>query len=489
MTEEKIAKQGVRGVRQDGAVTIVAAVMILFLMTLMLIFAARSAIFDQRVSANETRQRIAFNRAEAAVDAMTEFIIAAASAPTSSSGWLRAADAGPWKACGGSVTGYCATPLTGGVGFYMHDVGSYVDNALGMDFTPLQTAMGAIDSGDTTATARVSAALQWDGGVSGDPPIFMVYGYGFSDCLNVGDADFDPVDDCLGQANVAKPLSIFPAIAGSPDVPLISKTSVTIAGNMSIVANPNAGGVGVPVTIWAKLGEVGVADGVTPGNGSWSTCEMQEWYGQDSLPDDAECPTQTCGCPDPSNNDLRREALSYADGNNTEKYFDILETSEADGFPADLFLDFFGVPRANYDEVKSTAQVFGDCSSLGPNSSGLIWITGDCAVTGNVTIGSLEDPVILVTAGSNNRLRGDQIFGVVFCTDVENSDALIDAGGGIHVFGAMIVDCTFQQSPGAGNLDLVYNPDVLAKLRDIGTVAPADGGWRDFDIPPFEPMP
>ena len=53
--------------RQTGGLTVFTAVMVLILLTLMIFYAARVGLFSQRISANEVRQKIAFNAAEAAV--------------------------------------------------------------------------------------------------------------------------------------------------------------------------------------------------------------------------------------------------------------------------------------------------------------------------------------------------------------------------------------------------------------------------------------
>ena len=50
--------------RQSGGITIFTGIFVLILMTLMLLYASRVGLFEQRVSSNEMRQKIAFHNAD-----------------------------------------------------------------------------------------------------------------------------------------------------------------------------------------------------------------------------------------------------------------------------------------------------------------------------------------------------------------------------------------------------------------------------------------
>ena len=62
--------------RQSGGITIFTGIFVLILMTLMLLYASRVGLFEQRVSSNEMRQKIAFHNAESAVDQGVEYLLA-----------------------------------------------------------------------------------------------------------------------------------------------------------------------------------------------------------------------------------------------------------------------------------------------------------------------------------------------------------------------------------------------------------------------------
>jgi len=63
-------------VRQRGVLTTFTGVMILVLLTLMMFFAIRVGVFEQRVSANDSRQKLAFHTAESGINHAKEFFLA-----------------------------------------------------------------------------------------------------------------------------------------------------------------------------------------------------------------------------------------------------------------------------------------------------------------------------------------------------------------------------------------------------------------------------
>ena len=59
--------------RQSGLVTTFTGILILVLLTLMMFFAMRVGVFEQRVSSNEFRQKRAFHAAESGIQHAKEF--------------------------------------------------------------------------------------------------------------------------------------------------------------------------------------------------------------------------------------------------------------------------------------------------------------------------------------------------------------------------------------------------------------------------------
>ena len=92
---------------QSGVLTTFTGVMILVLLTLMMFFAIRVGVFEQRVSANEMRQKDAFHAAEAGINQAKEFFRANGVLVASSNidlvstedGWLAGTSERRWQSC------------------------------------------------------------------------------------------------------------------------------------------------------------------------------------------------------------------------------------------------------------------------------------------------------------------------------------------------------------------------------------------------------
>jgi hypothetical protein len=355
-------------------------------------------------------------------------------------------------------------------------------------------------------TARVSVAMQFkkDGVVVGTPgggaqAYFVIYGYGFSDCSTA-----DDIASCQGEASVAIPFADFFALSNPPSVPYTAKSFFDPNGGLTIVAAPNGGGVGVPVSTWLNAKDGGLD--LSPGAGNWKTCEFDEWYEDEFLPDFALCENQdtngdglveqskpSCGCTDD-------EALTDPDKGATQPALDILVDPNFPGSTPDipdLFSTFFGPERIDYADIKESVRNIGDCSTanLNENSAGPYWVTGDCDIQANRQIGQYDTPVVLI-GEQDITINGATLFGLVYCTDApevaadgeinpfdeEGTNGVQLSGNGV-VYGAIVVDCgTFNVN---GTFDLVYNAEVIANANTSGGLGAVSAGWRDYDVPPF----
>jgi hypothetical protein len=479
---------------QKGGMTIFAAVVLLSLMTLMLVYASRTQMSEQRISANEYQQKLAFHAAETGVEQALEYMLAnsarvlsasPAAAPDGSGGtrpgWYNDG-ARLWTACPANpgLTHPCGGELAAGNGptsfFYDNPAtgtaGSY-------DFLPLSP--GVLPQNSTFRVTAIMCQLDFDnpaGGCLAAPApgedtsesayVLTLMAYGYADCSVP-----DDLDSCLVQASVSLPMTNFNFARGTPAVPLTTKTSFPPTGTAEIVPNPNAGGVGVPVSVWANKNPACSTGDPLLGSGNWATCEYSEWYEADVIPGGMDCGNPSCSC-------AHSEALSYTIGLNDQFGIDLLED---DNFPCDLFEFYFGVPRSEYQLVKSSARVIGDCSRLDENSYGIYWVTGEeCNVGANTTLGSAERPIMLVSAAHHTRFTGGaKIYGVVFVTDVENPDADWDASGNNIIYGSAILDAELDSF--VGTFQIIWNEDAsLTAARSDGLGA-LSGGWRDFGMP------
>ncbi|MBH9579160.1 hypothetical protein [Inhella proteolytica] len=159
-----------------------------------------------------------------------------------------------------------------------------------------------------------------------------------------------------------------------------------------------------------------------------------------------------------------------------------------------MFQTYFGVPLDRYADASTTEVI--DCSSAGDcgakvlaaydkgernfyfpngvdfnNSSGF----PSCPGGGSTRcLGSVDDPVNLVTPGDFNMNGNIRVFGVVFSNSANTSDL---GTGTADIIGG-IVTCRDQQSNGNGTI--AYDPNVMrAGRRSTGTAVRVSGSWTD----------
>jgi hypothetical protein len=213
------------------------------------------------------------------------------------------------------------------------------------------------------------------------------------------------------------------------------------------------------------------ADGsiIDPSSGSWATCEMHEWYATDAMPEDYACPGN-CSC-------TEAESMSYTHGTSDTLGIDLVQDP---AFPCDLFQFYFAVPRDDYQIVKGYSQIISNCDSLGPNSFGIYWVSGsDCLINANTQVGSPDAPVMLISAATLTRLNGGaKIYGTLFITDVEDSNAELQSLGTNTVYGSVIVDGILGSYQ--GTFQVVWNDNVSRKAGAGGGLGTVLGGWSDF---------
>lgn len=476
---------------QSGIITTFTGVLILVLLTLMMFFAVRVGVFEQRVSSNDMRQKLAFHAAESGIHHAKEFFransILAASytedlLPSSGTdGWLASTSEKRWQKCSeagldlvnGSGTHPCFGESAAG-----QRAETYFYSFNGSTAVPVDTnAILPGSTEDVTVEALLCVLnLDEDAGIpvqgcSADPDVadgeyFMIT------LLARGGADCDG-GTCNAEALVSEQVSNFGAAAGgrTPKVPLTTKSSFPPSGTAEVVPNPNAGGVGVPVSVWMNANASCSADGSTidPASGSWATCEYHEWYGTDVLPADYACPGN-CSC-------SQSESISYTHASDDVLGIDLVADPE---FPCDLFQFYFGVPRANYEIVKGYSKIISNCDSLGPDSFGIYWVSGsECRINSNTQVGSPGAPVMLISAARTTRMNGGaKLYGTLFITDVEDASAELLSNGSNAVYGSVIVDGTLGSYQ--GTFQVVWNSNTSRKAGNNGGLGAVLGGWSDF---------
>ena len=473
--------------RQRGVITVFTGIMILLLLTQMILFAWRAGTFEQRTSANEVRQKLALHAAESGIQHAKEFFLANSTLvasdrvdqlPDGTDGWLAAGAELRWQECSsvdlsagnGIHPCYAEPDLNRRANSYYYSFNGSTELALDTDgilpgtaeLVTIQALLCALNV-DFDLTPPVQ-------GCSKDPEIVDNYHYmvtrlarGHSDCEG---------SNCRGEVLIAERIANFGVLSGGngTGVPLTTRSTFPPSGNAEIVPNPNGGGVGVPVSVWFNNNSSCTGQAVVdPSSGAWATCEMHEWYETDEVPEDLECPG-SCSC-------SFSESISYTHG--TEDIIGIDMDADPD-FPCDLFTFYFGIPKSNYQAIKSQACIIEDCSELGPNSFGVYWATGSsCIIAANTVIGSQYGPVMLISAASELRFNGGtKFFGVLYVTDVEDPAAEIVSTGTITIYGAAIIDATIGAF--TGTFQLIYVESVSEIVAGTGGMGALAGGWTDF---------
>ncbi len=491
--------------KQKGAFTMFSAVLILILLTEMIIYAVQTGVFEQRKSANEMRQKEAFQIADSAIQFGKEFILAnsilLASAeddllPDGTDGWLSASDP-RWLECSTADLSNTAHPcyaepadnttdfpadLRNNMYYYSYGT----TNADGIPILPVDVNVVLADNTQQVSIHALLCMLDIDREL--DPivqgcttdPVLQDARYHIVTLAARGEADCD-AGTCTAKVLITENFGSFGPGGndGGGGVPLTSKTTFPPNGSAEIVPNPNGGGVGVPISAWLNgRTSANACSGEEPIDalgGSWATCERHEWYGVDQMTADFKCPKKGCSCGN------KEKKLSWSKGGDVEYGIDLVVD---ENFPCDLFLSTFGVHKdaAGIDFVKYglAKEVLSDCSSLDDSSFGVYWISGpQCIVNANTQIGTANAPVVLISAASLTRFNGGAIFfGLLFVTDAEYPAAEFDAIGSLTIYGAAVIDAKISKFK--GTFQIVYLEDVLKKALQNGGFGNVAGSWTDF---------
>lgn len=456
MNNQEIIKRGycLPG-RQKGVATLLTVVLMLLAMSIMALFGAKVGIFEHTASANDARQKQAFHAAEAGISIAIEHIRANLNVVLSSGadGWF-APVSKRWLGCPDSPAKthpcYVEKDTTRRANSFY-----YVEDADSPDVTNINLGVNVLPDGEGVEVSAVLCPLDVDYSVS--PPVV-------NGCTSTPDREMlvtviarGTSDNGRGQAIVKQVLADYDIAGGVPGASLTAPFVGLPNGTADIVANPNGGGEGVPLSVWS-------ANDLTL-NGVLRTCEAYEFYDQPSLPSDISCP----GCDCAVGSELSSKFTRYSDIRDGDP-----------NFPADLFQYFFDIPKPEYESMKSSMNIANNCNDFSEDSNGAYWVSGGCSINGSeCKIGTQDRPVFLVIAG-DFEINGCDVFGMIFVTDSESPgvEMKVKMNGGATVYGAVMVDHNMQQAN--GSMAIVYNEEVLNKANSFNGIAGMPGGWSDF---------
>ncbi|WP_133879425.1 hypothetical protein [Panacagrimonas perspica] len=141
----------------------------------------------------------------------------------------------------------------------------------------------------------------------------------------------------------------------------------------------------------------------------------------------------------------------------------------------------FGAYAADIDALRTSSEIHDDCTSLGPQSQGVVWITGtSCVLPSATTVGTAEAPVVVVIERGLLRVEASaEIHGILVLprTGEATTDPL-DASEPSLIHGALIADREIALLP--GGLSVEYDPELLQRLAQLpGRLIEIPGSWTD----------
>ena len=396
--------------RQGGYATLGIGVALMLMLSLMTIYLTRSGILDLRTSANKARYAEALAVAERRLDVGLAWLSLSANRAT-----LTPANDGLWPLCN-----TLAAPFSGlGSNWRCRSLSSTYTGSTGN----VSEGFVVATPNDVSARGRVYYIVAT--GQSADSSANAVVKQGVFFYSAIGDG-----------------LSHAPPLMGAGNVPL--------NGTFNVVANPNGGGTGVPISVWSRIA-------ISVPSGSAATCQLHEY-------------TQSGDC--------SSSAISSSSG----KGVDIVDNDAS--FPADVFQYVFGVPTNNYGAIKAQATQVANCTNLA-GLKGIVWVNGSCTISG--TVGSVTDPIILVVEGGDFTMNANsRFYGLLFAFGPNGDAGSITANGGAKFYGSMISNDNLSMGINInGTFDLIFTRALIDEITSPGNtqykpMARIPGSWADY---------
>lgn len=476
--------------KQSGSVLLVAIVLLL-LAGLMTLLALNIGVFEQRSTANDLRSKTVNEVAEAGLAQGFEFLMRQHRTWMDSTTKWELCPAGDTKFPCGAVAGsggamYRYKGVAGSVGNVSDDLDKYM--------LPLATTdtIASVGGGFDVAygVAPVLCFVKKpDASAPANTPVQCATN--LADATKQRIATFVSVANMPGEAarttltQAVGQYALLDNLLGKP--PITAAGSVNLVGGLQVVTNPDAGGPGVPVSIWTRKD--------VDKHGTPNTCYADEFFRYGTKGGPGGTPTlvdgmltcDACGCDSDkslsysSSGALQDEGMDILDidGNTAatpipkQINYDVVPSE----FPCDLFEYVFQVkswadvdgdffcekklftaytPKWNQavtrtigiDEAYLYANAKyimsnggGDANAILPGSgkttlpyaypdtrlSGMIWCQKNCEIKSNETLGSPLKPVVLIADG-DTKIQG-VVYGLVFIRATGTADLSASTGG------------------------------------------------------------
>lgn len=501
------------GMKKQCGAALLLVVMILIVLSTMIFFNARITAYEQIISGNDRRSKLATHAAEAGISHAKRYFSRNIRALSLNIGgeWLPSGSDGGehWKPCKGvNLVDFDRHPCSVAPaaadgradGFVRENVFYYVEGGtvdplntylplqalvqdstdaaplVSIDLYKVQALLCAIDYDQDNfdpANAVTLAKCSASGTPSGINVAIKLVSTGYADAN-------ETAAEGGAEAIITQILANVEPGGGPPVAPLMSFSAVEPGGTLNIVVNSNAGGIGVPISIWSRNNAV-------ISTGSVATCELEEFMATQSSDkwrswtDGYGVEYNTCdSCTCPDKESLGALSHSFPPA---RKYFDVVDNDPA--YPDDIFEYYFGVARTEYRQVRDAADtILADCSTVDTTTlSGLVWVDGFCDLSGKI-VSTATAPVALV-ASKGVKLNANTImYGVLIITDPDLPPAdqaagaiRVELNGGPVLYGALIFD------PGAaalaGGFTIVYIKEILKNIHPLILLGDLSGSWSD----------
>jgi len=439
---------------QRGVTTLVVVLSLLVIITLLVLASTNMALFEQRTSTNENRQKLADQAAEYAINMSGEYMKSQLSviATGSGAGWLVSSGASKrWFPCpvfNASSAHPCDAErdATRRSNMYFYAASSGGSTAVPYSGNGALTAIGGAVAGtptfpvtttvsallcriDTTLTAVVS-------GVSKPKPDCRATPSSTSAnriaVLLVATSSLQNSGNTVNEnatSTIKETWATYSGSLGIAAVPLIAAGSIEGLGNAEVVAAANGAGVGLPVSMWSSCpidiekaaGQVYPAQCAAPagsGVGSVSTCNLGEFLKSTPEADlKTTCANSNPACGCPSFNSSNSDFLSGHSNANKRENLDILDADGNVGVLPDI--TFF--PDRGMDNASD------------PLDDNLFeWIFGQEAVAEGATVVTGCGPSLTNVNDTKSCADVDSLINTMGATVMATCDSLNSSSSGLY---------------------------------------------------------
>lgn len=535
---------------QSGVSTLVISIMLLVIISLIVLFSTNVGYFEQRTASNENRARIAEQAAEVAINMGGEYIkanrdyIISKDTAGATKGWLSGtASVAGWKTCAstGATLGGKPHPCRSEQNSTRRDeLWFYTTDGTGSSIATTLVPYGAV--GNVGGGASFSSVVNLQAVLCRIDSSLTVPACVKNPASGNRIAVTLISDATLANENstavIKETWASFTGNSPSASVPLMASGIIKGLGNSQVVANPNAGGYGIPGSMWSP-NNIGFgtkntntctdgSDNGAGGLGSSSTCQIEDYlfgttFNESTFKTGCAANGAKCGCPNIDGRYMsghvagdKAEGIDVldADGNNGPlPDIAFYPGTDCKGVemddPADptddsLFEWVFNAdvvtegtkttkntlsvnqncgPSTNQDcavyyllnDLSATPVTCAALNALGTNATGIYYVSATCSITS--VLGSATQPVIVVLEqGADVKAN---IYGMLFVRS-KNNTADVQISGNNKIFGSMIIEGDIKVT---GTIDIVYDntginsdPNTFPKSAKFARVP---GSWLD----------